>query len=245
MPGGFVCSGSMKATLDDYRVKETFAGSRPLSKLLTSEQRRFFTDHAPEGVALDDLARLGPINVLKLKFTPGDFARRLVAELWFYPDAHAPARAVDEVRAERRLPGRRRTEGVPVQSGHRPQRRAGDEDAAWRWTTSPASSRPPLHDADRSRGDRILVDERADAVPSNQKGEPMTTAVTTPAADDQVSALAQPAERRGVPAPRRRPRGRAERRRGHRATRAVRGEQARRGGAGTGVEGVPAPVQAT
>ena len=61
-------SGSMKATLDDYRVKETFAGSRPLSKLLTSEQRRFFADHAPEGVALDDLARLGPINVLKLKF---------------------------------------------------------------------------------------------------------------------------------------------------------------------------------
>ncbi len=87
MPGGFVCSGSMKATLDDYRVKETFAGSRPLSKLLTSEQRRFFADHAPEGVALDDLARLGPINVLKLKFTPGEFGRRLVAELWFYPDA--------------------------------------------------------------------------------------------------------------------------------------------------------------
>ena len=87
MPGGFVCSGSMKARLDDYRVKETFAGSRPLSKLLTKEQQRFFADHAPEGVALDDLARLGPINVLKLKFTPGEFGRRLVAELWFYPDA--------------------------------------------------------------------------------------------------------------------------------------------------------------
>jgi hypothetical protein len=87
MPGGFVCSGSMKATLDDYRVKETFAASRPLSKLLTGEQRRFFADHAPEGVGLDDLARLGPINVLKLKFTPGEFGRRLVAELWFYPDA--------------------------------------------------------------------------------------------------------------------------------------------------------------
>ena len=87
MPGGFVCSGSMKATLDDYRVKETFGGSRKLSKLLTGEQRRFFADHAPEGVALDDLARLGPINILKLKFTPGEYGRRLVAELWFYPDA--------------------------------------------------------------------------------------------------------------------------------------------------------------
>ena len=39
----------------------------------------------------------------------------------------------------------------------------------------------------------------------------MTTAITTPAADDQAGALAQPAERRGVPAPRRRPRRRAER----------------------------------
>jgi hypothetical protein len=29
---------------------------------------------------------LGPITVLKLKFTPGDYGRRLVAELWFYPD---------------------------------------------------------------------------------------------------------------------------------------------------------------
>jgi hypothetical protein len=29
---------------------------------------------------------LGPINVLKLKFTPADLLRRLVAELWVYPD---------------------------------------------------------------------------------------------------------------------------------------------------------------
>ena len=29
---------------------------------------------------------LGPILVLKLKFTPEDLQRRLVAELWLYPD---------------------------------------------------------------------------------------------------------------------------------------------------------------
>jgi hypothetical protein len=29
---------------------------------------------------------LGPINVLKLKFTPAEYGRRLVAELWNYPD---------------------------------------------------------------------------------------------------------------------------------------------------------------
>ncbi len=28
----------------------------------------------------------GPVNVLKLKFTPRDFDRRVVVELWAYPD---------------------------------------------------------------------------------------------------------------------------------------------------------------
>jgi hypothetical protein len=35
---------------------------------------------------MNSLLRLGPINVLKLKFIPGRFGRKLVAELWFYPD---------------------------------------------------------------------------------------------------------------------------------------------------------------
>jgi hypothetical protein len=35
---------------------------------------------------MDDLMVLGPINVLKLKFTPEGLGRRLVAELWLYPD---------------------------------------------------------------------------------------------------------------------------------------------------------------
>jgi hypothetical protein len=42
--------------------------------------------HAPEGIALDDLVPLGPINILKLAYVPKGFPRRLVAELWFYPD---------------------------------------------------------------------------------------------------------------------------------------------------------------
>jgi len=86
MPGGFVCSGSMKATLGRGPVKATLDGERPIRKLFTKEQRAFFEAHAP-GHDLDQLAVLGPINVLKLKFTPKGFGRRLVAELWFYPDA--------------------------------------------------------------------------------------------------------------------------------------------------------------
>ncbi|WP_076263691.1 hypothetical protein [Intrasporangium flavum] len=87
MPGGFVCSASMKAEQPDAKILEVMAGARPLSKLFTKQQRALYESHAPAGIAIDDLSVLGPINVLKLKFTPPDFDRRLVAELWLYPDS--------------------------------------------------------------------------------------------------------------------------------------------------------------
>jgi hypothetical protein len=86
MPGGFVCSGSMKARRDDAELKDVFGGRRPLRTLFTKQQRAFFSAHAPDGVQLDDLAVLGPINILKVKFTPEEHDRRFVAELWTYHD---------------------------------------------------------------------------------------------------------------------------------------------------------------
>lgn len=85
-PQGFVCSGSLKGAPNPGEVHETVAGARPLRKLFTKEQQALFADHAPEGIAIDDLSTLGPIFVLKLKWVPKDFARKLVAELWLYPD---------------------------------------------------------------------------------------------------------------------------------------------------------------
>ena len=85
MLGGFVCSGSMKADVDAEKATETFAGRRVPSKLFTQEQRDFYADHAPEGLSIDSLSMLGPINILKLKFTPKEFGRKMVAELWLYP----------------------------------------------------------------------------------------------------------------------------------------------------------------
>ena len=87
MPGGFVCSASMKGVLGTTDVKDAVAGGRKIRKLYSKEQRSFFDAHAPSGVALDDLAILGPITVLKAKFAPAGWDRRpFVAELWFYPD---------------------------------------------------------------------------------------------------------------------------------------------------------------
>ena len=87
MPSGFVCSGSMKnLSINDSDVKDVLAGRKPIKKLFTKEQRALFAARAPEGIDLDSLSILGPITVLKLKFAPVGFTRKLVAELWSYPD---------------------------------------------------------------------------------------------------------------------------------------------------------------
>jgi hypothetical protein len=86
MPGGFVCSASVKGKTDAAAVRTAAAGGLPVRKLFTKEQRTFFADHAPEGIVLDDLAVLGPIFVLKLNLTPAELGRRLVGEMWLYPN---------------------------------------------------------------------------------------------------------------------------------------------------------------
>jgi len=86
MPGGFVCSASYKREMKAGRVKDSVGGGRPLSKLFSKQQRDFFAAHAPEGIDLADLSILGPINVLKLKFSPKGLGRKLAVELWSYPD---------------------------------------------------------------------------------------------------------------------------------------------------------------
>jgi hypothetical protein len=86
MPGGFVCSGSMKATTTNEKVQRIVKGSGPLRKLFSKPQRALFKTHAPDGLTLDDLTMLGPVPVLKLKLKPKSFGRKLALELWNYPD---------------------------------------------------------------------------------------------------------------------------------------------------------------
>jgi hypothetical protein len=76
----------MKRTLAKPRVRDAVLGTRPVSKLFSKEQRSLYAAHAPDGLELDDLSILGPISVLKLKFSPKGYARKLVSELWLYPD---------------------------------------------------------------------------------------------------------------------------------------------------------------
>jgi hypothetical protein len=86
LPGGFVCSGTLKGTPAADDVLRAARGEMPLRKLFSKQQRQFFAAHAPEGIGLDDLVVLGPIFVLKLRLVPPQIGRRLVAEMWIYPD---------------------------------------------------------------------------------------------------------------------------------------------------------------
>ena len=128
MPGGFVCSGSYKGTLGPDAVKPVLAGDKPIRTLFSKPQRAFFAEHAPDGIALDDLAVLGPITTMKLKFQPTGFSRAMVGELWMYPDGShivelstkcTPTEAID-VAAE--------SKAFLTVAGRGPGRRAADED---------------------------------------------------------------------------------------------------------------------
>jgi hypothetical protein len=117
MPGGFVCSASLKGTLGTTDVQQVASGKRAVRKLFSNEQRAFFADHAPEGIELDDLSLLGPINLMKLKFSPKGFGRRLVAELWMYPDGSRILELSTKC-AGSGVRRRRGVEGLPGQPGH-------------------------------------------------------------------------------------------------------------------------------
>ena len=67
-------------------VRTAAAGGLRIRKLFSKEQRAFFADHAPEGIELDGLAVLGPIFVLKVNLAPAELGRRLVGEMWLYPN---------------------------------------------------------------------------------------------------------------------------------------------------------------
>ncbi len=86
MPGGFVCSASMKGKATAKEVRQVARGMNKPGTLFNKAQKEFFKLHSPEGVRFGDLSVLGPINIFKLKFGPPDLGRKMVAELWMYPN---------------------------------------------------------------------------------------------------------------------------------------------------------------
>jgi hypothetical protein len=86
VPDGFVCSGSLKGRCTAQDVRDTVAGKMPLDRLFSKEQRAFYKAHAPKGIELRSLATFGPTFVLKVRVWVKQLDRRLVLELWLFPD---------------------------------------------------------------------------------------------------------------------------------------------------------------
>ena len=105
--------GDVKRSLGADAVKPVVTGQRAVGKLFSKQQRAFFAEHAPEGVGLDDLSVLGPIFVLKVRSTPKELGRRLVAELWLYPDNRWILELSTKCAPAETFPGRGAGQGVP------------------------------------------------------------------------------------------------------------------------------------
>ena len=73
IPGGFVCSASMKGKATAEEVRKVILQDAPIKGLFSKDQRAFYKQHAPEGLKLNDLSILGPITLLKLKYVPEGF----------------------------------------------------------------------------------------------------------------------------------------------------------------------------
>jgi hypothetical protein len=86
VPGGFVCSGSFKGRCTAQEVRDAVAGKMPLDQLFSKEQRAFYRAHAPRGIGFRSLATFGPTFVLKVRVWVKELDRRLVVELWLFPD---------------------------------------------------------------------------------------------------------------------------------------------------------------
>ena len=86
LPGGFVCSASFKGRSDGQTIRDAVSGEIPLRKVFSRDQRTFYEERAPAGITIDSLVPLGPTFVLKAQFTPDELGRRIVAEVWLYPD---------------------------------------------------------------------------------------------------------------------------------------------------------------
>ena len=70
----------VEESVDPALATKAFAGRKMSQKMFSKDQRAFYAKHAPEGVELGDLVMLGPVNIMKLKFTPAALRRKMVAD---------------------------------------------------------------------------------------------------------------------------------------------------------------------
>jgi hypothetical protein len=86
MPGGYVCSASLKGICTAQEVIGVAGGNLSLTSIFSKKQRAFYSAHAPADVSMNELVPLGPTFLLRARHFPKGYDRRVTVELWLYPD---------------------------------------------------------------------------------------------------------------------------------------------------------------
>ena len=89
MPGGFVCNGSYRGSPVARSSRRPQRESTPLSKLFNEAQHKFTADPRPRASRSTTTRGARPRHSTEAEVRR-DYGRRLVAEVWVYPDgSHA------------------------------------------------------------------------------------------------------------------------------------------------------------
>ena len=102
-------------------------GKRPIRKLFSKEQRAFYAAHAPEGLGSTTCRCSARSSCSSSSSRRPSFARKIVAELWLYPDGSRILELSTKCVPGRCSRSRPRCAGS-WPPGHRPLGRAADED---------------------------------------------------------------------------------------------------------------------
>lgn len=83
-----VPSAKLDGKPDRVEIEQVAAKERPLGSLFSAKQEQLIADRAPEGIAVNDLEVLGPVDARKWDLDhPQGFANTLSVEEWSLPDA--------------------------------------------------------------------------------------------------------------------------------------------------------------
>ena len=83
-----VLSAKLDGEPDPGEIEAVEAGTRSLGSLFSKKQERFIDEYAPDGISLDDLKVLGPVDARKWELEkPHGFPHKLSVEEWALPDA--------------------------------------------------------------------------------------------------------------------------------------------------------------
>lgn len=83
-----VYSASLTEDQKSDDIEDVAKGERPIEKIFSRDQERFFTELYKGPVAFGELRVMGPIRVLRWKLKHPNFAHQLTVEEWRLPDGN-------------------------------------------------------------------------------------------------------------------------------------------------------------